>query len=115
MRLFEFQDTIGKNIIYFIRLKGYTKSSLSRLSRVSKSDLDLLTTGEFSDPLLYQQTLEMLTSRLNLSYDYFLERPIEKPGKWQLNTQAKTERSLVAQELLDDLDELISVIPFYIK
>lgn len=117
MRLLDFQHIIGKNINYFIELKGYTKSSLSRLTNIKKTDLDQLIKGEFSNPDFYSKQVNRLTKSLNLPDDYFLNKPIERLEKWQLsNTQsASPERSPLAQELLEDLDQLISIAPFYLK
>ena len=116
VQLFDFQHNIGKNIIYFIELKGYTKSSISRLTGVTKSNLDQLIKGEFSDPFHYEKQITRLTKSLNLPNDYFL-KTIERPEKWQLSNiqgTASSQKSLLAQELLEDLDELISIAPFYI-
>ena len=118
VQLFDFRYTIGKNITYFIQLKGYTKSSVSRLTTITKAELEQLIKGEFSDPVLYQKQIIRLTKSLNLPNDYFLKQTIERPEKWQLSNKHRTASpkiNLLAQESLEDLEELISIAPFYIK
>ncbi|MBC9722028.1 MAG: XRE family transcriptional regulator [Lactobacillus sp.] len=116
MDFFYYQDLIARNLIYYIRKNGYTKSSIARLTCIPQNDLEELLTAKVSDPRYYNEQIIKITNSLNLVEDYFLRQPNGKMSKWLLQEQSvPSERSELAQELLNDLDELISVCQFYIK
>lgn len=103
----------------FIRLKGYTLTSFSRLVGISKSTLNEIIEGKISNYDLYLHNMGKITESLNLPLTFFEEPPSLKKERWQVsNTKdcsSTTMRSELAQNLLDDLDELLSIASFYIK
>ncbi|KQL33471.1 hypothetical protein AN959_17460 [Psychrobacillus sp. FJAT-21963] len=113
---------IGKNIISFIRLKGYTITSLSRLTGISASTLHCIVAGEMSKHEIYHNNMVKITESLNLPLNFFLEPLSMEKERWQISTtkyiltsSSSTRRSELAQTLLDDLDELLIIAAFYIK
>lgn len=89
-----------------------------RLTCIPKIDLEKLLSGEVSDPIFYDEQIKQITKCLNLPIDYFLQTPIETQEKWQVSNiqfSQGPERSRLAQELLDDLNQLITIASFYIK
>lgn len=113
-----YQDAIAKNLIYYIRINGYTISSIARLTYITKKDLEKILDAKVSDPCYYNDQIKRITNSLNLVDDYFLRRSDDKMNKWLLQEQgsvSSSERSELAQELLNDLEDLISICQFYIK
>ena len=86
---------------------------------VSRNSLNQIIAGNTTNPDIYHEHIQSITKSLNLPYDYFLKYRSGKLEKWQMKSQKETheypERSKLAQELLDDLDELLTVAAFYIK
>ena len=119
MHLFTSQETIGKSIKEFICNNGYTITSFSRLVNLSKFSLNQIIEGIITNPDIYHEYIKKITEALSLPYDYFLKCRPEKLEKWQVTSlngiNQYPERSKIAQELLDDLDELLIVAVFYIK
>lgn len=121
MKLHSFKSKIGENLLTYIRMNGYTKSSLSKLTGISRPTLNQILEGQSPNPTIYEDQIRRITDRLELPIDYFINPPSIKPEKWllpstQYSDRATTsERSRQTQELLDDLDELLTVATFYIK
>ena len=121
MDLFTFKKRIGENLTAYLRLKGYTKTSLYKLTGISRPTLDQIFEGSSPNPTNFNQQLAKITTSLDLPIDYFINAPTEKVENWQLpNIQfsdrvSTGERSPLAQELLGDLDELLTVAAFYIR
>lgn len=106
-------------MITFICLKGYTLTSVSRLAGISKSTLTEIIEGKMSNNDLYHQNMRKITVSLNLPLTFFVEPPLLRKERWQ-NSNTKdlsstAKRSELAQSLLDDLDELLTIAAFYIK
>ena len=119
MHLFTSQETIGKSIKEFICNNGYTITSFSRLVNLSKFSLNQIIEGIITNPDIYHEYIKKITEALSLPYDYFLKCRPEKLEKFQWFVAffgfRSDLRSKIAQELLDDLDELLIVAVFYIK
>lgn len=121
MQLYSFKEKIGENLLTFLRLKGYTKSSLSKLTGISRPTINQILEGNSPSPKIYEDQIQKITDSLNLPLEYFLNSPTQKPETWQLpSTQysdrsSTLKRSELTQDLLDDLDELLTVAAFYIK
>lgn len=114
---FYYQDVIAKNLMYYIRINGYTTSSIARLTCIPKNDLEKIFASKVSDPIFFDGLIQRITESLNLANDYFLQMPIDKMNKW-ISPEPEpvpSARSDLAQELLNDLDELILICQFYIK
>lgn len=88
---------------------------MARLSCIPKTDFEKILSGEVADPIYYDEQIKGITKSLNLANDYFLQKPTDRMNKWFFSDPVSSERSDLAQELLDDLDDLISVCGFYIK
>ncbi len=117
-----YQKRIGENLLNFLRLKGYTKTSLSRLTEISRPTLNQIIEGRSPNPKIYEDQIKKITESLDLPNDYFLQNFQGNIEKWQLPTtqysdrsSLSPERSEYAQMLIDDLDELLTVAALYIR
>lgn len=113
---YKIRKEIGQNMIAYIRCKGYMLTSISRLSGISASTLRFIIEGKMSEHDHYHENMIKITESLNLPLTFFLEPPTMNRERWQITTtSSSTKRSELAQTLLNDLDELISIAAFYIK
>ncbi|MCM3390449.1 helix-turn-helix transcriptional regulator [Ureibacillus chungkukjangi] len=122
MKLFNNQQTIGKNLLAFLRLKGYTKSSFAKMVEISRPTLNQIFEGNSPNPNTYKEQIKKITDALNVPIEFFLETALDTAEKWQTPTTqysdhafSSPERSKEAQSLLNDLDELLTVAAIYIK
>lgn len=112
MNLFNNREIIGANLTAYIQLNGYTKTSILRLTGIARPSLDSILDNTSQDPVTYHSNIQRIADCLSLPLDYFLKTPTGVPPKQQ---EPVSSRSKLAQELLDDLDELITVSAFYIN
>jgi transcriptional regulator with XRE-family HTH domain len=119
--LFEFRKVIGENLLTYIRLNGYSKLSFSKLTGVSRPTLDKILAGESTNSKIFEEQIEGITSKLNLSKDYFLQEKIIQSNEWQTpsiqysDRGSTNDRSSLAKKILEDLDDLLDIAPFYLK
>ncbi|ADG82320.1 helix-turn-helix domain-containing protein [Thermincola potens] len=120
MELFEYRKLIGENLNTYISLKGYSKSSFAKLTNISRPTLYQILSGDSPNPSTYQKQILRITEALGLPPDYFLTPPVIPNEKWrttmiQYSDRAPTaERKPQVKELLDDLDELMSLAALYL-
>ncbi|MCM3359369.1 XRE family transcriptional regulator [Psychrobacillus sp. MER TA 171] len=115
---YQIRKEIGQNMLSYIRCKGYTLTSISRISGISASTLHFMIEGKMSKHDHYHENMIKITESLNLPLTFFLEPPTMNRERWQITTtssSSSTKRSELAQTLMDDLDELLSIAVFYIK
>ncbi|WP_342567769.1 XRE family transcriptional regulator [Psychrobacillus sp. FSL K6-4046] len=113
---YQIRKEIGQNMLSYIRCKGYTLTSISRISGISASTLHFIIEGKMSKHNHYHENMRKITESLNLPLTFFLEPPTMNRERWQITTKSSsTKRSELAQTLLNDLDELLSIAAFYIK
>lgn len=113
---YQIRKEIGQNMIAYIRLKGYTLTSISRLSGISASTLHFIIEGKMTKHDDYHENIIKITESLNLPLTFFLKPPTMNKERWQITTMSSsTKRSELTQTLLNDLDELLSIAAFYIK
>lgn len=84
---------------------------------MEKNDLEEILAAKVSDPRYYNEQIQRITNSLNLVDDYFLRKSDDTMNKWFLQEQGSvsSDRSELAQELLNDLDDLLLICQFYIK
>jgi len=117
--LYNHRKDIGKNLSLYIRLKGYSKSSFSRLVDISRPTLNQILSGE-SPRKTFKEQITQITQTLNLPLDYFLTKPAFELDRWRTpavqysDNAPEGERNLMARELLEDLDQLMSMAALYL-
>lgn len=117
---FDQQQTIAKHLIEFIRYKGFSKMSLSKLTGISRPTIDQILKANSPNQTTYNSQISKINETFNLPEDYFLTTKI------QINVPATSvyaysdnrdnqERSAVAQDLLDGLDNVLDIYSLYLK
>jgi len=121
MELFKHRETIGKNLETFIRLKGYSKSSFSKLTDISRPTLNQILSGDSPSPKTFEQQIGRITNSLDLPLDYFLSEPVITPERWRVPMTHHSDRApngdrddITAKQLLNDLDDLMSIASLYL-
>ncbi|MCM3359535.1 hypothetical protein [Psychrobacillus sp. MER TA 171] len=119
MQFFEYRNIIAENLILFISLKGYTKTSFSKKVGISPLELNQIIQGDTTNPMNYEKLICKISASLSLPSDYFLSSYTENVEKWRFSTYhidnvIKVDRSELVQTLLNDLEELLTVAAFYI-
>ena len=121
MQLFGYRKIIAENLMLYIRLNGYTKTSFSRLANISPLEMNQILLEDSPSPLIYEKLILKITESLNLQIDYFLKPTSISIEKWQLPTTHHVEnrgnnnRSELVKALLEDLEELLEISSLYIK
>lgn len=72
INFFEHQKTIAKNLVTFIRVKGYTKLSLSKLTGISQPTIDQILKGESPSQTTYNGQITKINQTFNLPDNYFI-------------------------------------------
>ncbi|CAN7534553.1 helix-turn-helix domain-containing protein [Rossellomorea sp. LjRoot5] len=121
MRLYHLQSMVGENLLTYLRLKGYTKTALSKMTGISRPTINQILEGKSPNPKIYEEQLGKITEALQLPNDYFETFSGFHEEKWQLPSTQYSDRSAISdkspltEELLNDLDELLTVAAFYVK
>lgn len=120
MNLFQERKKFGENLTIFIRIKGYSKSSFAKLINLSRPTLDKILAGDSTNVKKFEEQVEQIAQALNVSTDYFLQKPIVALEEWQRpamqysdRASTKTRQSNV-QQVLDDLDDLLDIAAIYL-
>ncbi|MBO2945648.1 hypothetical protein JJQ72_16845 [Paenibacillus sp. F411] len=110
------QETIAQNLILLMRQKGCSRLSLSKLTGVPRPAIDqlLLSGGEIIKESSYNTYILWINQTFNLAEDYFLKEK-SMPKFLPQPPLIKYERSELAQELLDGLDQILDIYSMYIK
>lgn len=120
MAIYNFQKIIGNNLLTFLKLKGYTKTALAKMTGISRPTLNQILEGRSPNPKIYEEQMQKVADAFSLPVDYFLKAPDIQQEKWQVPSTQYSDRSTtgrdpLTQELLNDLDELLTVAAYYIK
>lgn len=109
---FVHKETVVKNLISFMRLKGYSRLSLSKLSGIERPAVDQILNGQNANELVFNSQIMQINQTFDLPDDYFLTTQIESISSVPLGI---TERNAEAQELLDGLDNILDIYSIYVK
>ncbi|WDM21289.1 hypothetical protein [Paenibacillus polymyxa] len=110
------QQIVAENLRAFMQKNGYSKLSLSKLSDVPRPAIDqlLLTGGENIDISIYNTYILQINRGFNFAENDLL-KVTPKPNLLPPPPLAQTERSALAQELLDGLDHIMDIYTMYIS
>ncbi|MGD7024644.1 helix-turn-helix transcriptional regulator [Rossellomorea vietnamensis] len=121
MPLYQLQSIIGENLLKFLRVNGYTKTSLAKMTGISRPTINQIVEGKSPNPKIYEEQIQKITDAFNLPIDYFTYFSDVQQEKWHLPSTQYSDRSTfsnrneLTKDLLSDLDELLTVATFYIK
>lgn len=109
---YRYQEITTQNLIAFLRLRGYSKLSLSKLTGLSRPNIDCILNGEITNPSVYNSYIKKIIQTFDLPNDYFL---INQNDQIALVPKIYSKRSLADQELFDGLDNLLDIFSMYLK
>ncbi|MDO3411325.1 helix-turn-helix domain-containing protein [Saccharibacillus sp. CPCC 101409] len=117
---FEYQDSIAKNLLDFIRLNGYSKLSFSKLTGISRPTIDRILRAESPNPTVYNDQIDRINTAFNLNEKYFLTAQTSAfyssaPAYAFSDHGTQVERSWQAGELLDGLDNMLDIFSMHMK
>lgn len=117
LNFFDHREKIAKNLVIFIRKKGYSKLSLSKLSDVSRRNIDRIIKGEGLESEKYNKEIEKINKTFDLPDNYFIAPLISTtPTTYTcLNDCVGSERDPQVEELLDGLDNILDIYSLYLK
>ncbi|MDT3428715.1 transcriptional regulator with XRE-family HTH domain [Paenibacillus forsythiae] len=120
INFFEHQDTVAQNLITFIRLKGYSKLSLSKLTGISRPTIDQILKCESPNQTTYNAQITKINEVFGLREDFFLTaQPVAfspaLPFYAFSDHGSGSERSPQARELLEGLDNVLDIYSMYLK
>lgn len=109
------RQTVKESIIAFMRQKGYSRSTLSKLTNIPRSAIDqlLLQGGGNIDTSTYNAYILQINRRFNFAENDLLIVTL-KPNLFP-SPPAQTERTALAQEALDGLEQILDVFSMYYK
>ncbi|MEK4264171.1 hypothetical protein [Paenibacillus sp. FSL L8-0499] len=116
INFFEQQDTVTKNLITFIRLRGYSKLSFSKLTGIPRPTIDVILSPSNSNPTTYNTQISKITEVFELPFDYFLRKPIKSLATTsRTHIDSDNQRSPQAKELFDGLDNILDIYGTYLQ
>ncbi|WP_313640589.1 hypothetical protein [Paenibacillus sp.] len=72
LNFFDHRELIAKNLVTFLRLKGYSKLSMSKQSDISRPIIDQIIKGESLDSKQYNKQIEKINKTFELPDNYFI-------------------------------------------
>lgn len=109
------QQNVAENLKAFMRKKGYSKQTLSKLTDVPRPAIDqlLLKGGENLAKSTYNTYILQINQRFNFMEEDLLKLTLMP--NLSPSPPAQTERSALAQEALDGLEQILDVFSLYYK
>lgn len=103
----------------FLRLKGFSKLSLSKLTEISRPTIDQIIKGESPNPKQYNSQIAKINKTFDLQDDYFINSTISftpPPARYAYSDHGSVEeKSPEVKELLDGLDNVLDIYALYLK
>ncbi|MEK3875675.1 XRE family transcriptional regulator [Paenibacillus sp. FSL M7-0420] len=116
---FEHRETIAKNVVNFLRLKGFSKLSLSKQTGISRPTIDQIIKGESPSPKQYNSQIEKINHAFALPEDYFITSRIPlssaPPAYAYSDHGAGSAKDPMVRELLDGLDNILDIYSLYLR
>ncbi|WP_025676904.1 hypothetical protein [Paenibacillus massiliensis] len=108
------QQTVAENLKVFMQKKGCSRLSLSKLTNVPRPAIDqlLLQGGDCLDVSAYNAYILQINQRFNFAEGDLLKLTPE-PNLLPPPPPAQIERSALAQEALDGLDQILTIYSRY--
>lgn len=117
--LFENRKLIGENILNIIRDNGYTKSSFSRLTNISRPTLNKLIKGEVDSFTTFKTHIKKILESQNISEEQLLNYVTKYKEKKELvfalsdNAPENHVQKPSAQEMFDILEDIVHMCELY--
>ncbi len=120
LNYYEYREIISNNLIAFIRAKGYSKLSLSKLTGISRPTIDQILKGESPNQTIYNSQIAKINETFDLPEDYLITAvPVAStppPLTYAYSDHGNDyEKSDVAKEALFGLDSILDVYSMYLN
>lgn len=117
MNFFDYREMITKNLVTFLRQKGYSKLSLSKLTDISRPIIDQIVKGGGLNSVQYNKQIEKINKTFDLPVNYFITPLISiNPTMYTYSDNVSvSERSPEVKELLDGLNNVLEIYSLYLK
>lgn len=117
LNYFDYRETVTKNLVTFLRQKGYSKLSLSKLSDIARPTIDLIIKGEGLNSEQYNKEIEKINKTFDLPANYFITPHISITPRMCTYSDhvAVSEKSPEVKELLDGLSSVLEIYTLYLK
>jgi transcriptional regulator with XRE-family HTH domain len=118
-RAFEIRKKVGRNILNIIKEKGYTKSSFSRLSNISRTTLDRIINGEIDNKAIFTTHInkildnQILTVKELLYYNSEQEVINRTDSAFSDNSPQNYELKPEAKNVFMILDDILHLCELY--
>lgn len=119
INFFEYQKVIASNLVTFIRLNGYSKLSLSKLTGISRLMIDQILKGESPSQTMYNNQIAQINQTFHLPDQYFIVSQSLQTLP-DSHTYAYSDRGMglekneQAKELLTGLDNTLDIYSMYV-
>lgn len=114
INFFEHRDIVTKNLLTFIRNRGYSKLSLSKQTGIPRLAIDQLLNPENPNPMSYNDQMSQIMKTFDLPSNYFVTT-VSNIGSTLDHNIDEDPRSPRTQELLDGLDNVLDIFSIYLK
>lgn len=119
INFFEHQKTIAKNLITFIRVNGYSKLSLSKLTGISRPTIDQILKAESPSQTTYNAQIAKINQTFELPEHYFITAQatpsLTLPLTYAYSDHGlNVEKSEKTTELLEGLDNILDIYSMYV-
>ena len=117
--LFENRKLIGENILNIIKDNGYTKSSFSRLTNISRPTLDKLIKGEVDSLATFKTHIQKILDSQNMNEEQLLNYVPKSKTKKELifalsdNAQENHALNPNAQDMFGILENIVHMCELY--
>jgi transcriptional regulator with XRE-family HTH domain len=117
--LFENRKRVGENILNIIRDNGYTKSSFSRLTGISRPTLDKLIRGEVNSLATFKTHIQKILESQGINEEQLMNYVPKCKAKIEFafvlsdNAPENHVISPKAQEMFDVLDDIVHLCELY--
>jgi predicted transcriptional regulator len=117
--LFENRKLIGENILNIIKDNGYTKSSFSRLTNISRPTLDKLIKGEVDSLATFKTHIQKILESQDMNEEQLLNYVPKYKAKKELvfalsdNAPENHALNYKAQEMFSILEDIVHMCELY--
>lgn len=80
LNFLDHRETIAKNLVTFIRMKGYSKLTFSKLSGISRITIDRIMKGGSFESEQYNRQIEKINKAFDLPNNYFINPSFLQPS-----------------------------------
>lgn len=109
---YDYRNNIADNLIEFMRVRGYSRLSLSKLTGLSRNTVEDIFNGKSNDRKIYDYQIIQINQTFELPPDYFLNSQ-----KTQLNVldNVDSEKTRLVKDLFDGLENVLDIFSMYLK